>query len=118
MPRILLDFDGVLHSYTSGWTGVTPIDPPNEGSQQFVQDLLDSGFDVVIFTSRATHEGGKVAVDNWLFKWRFPPDLHITAEKMPATAIVDDRAVKFESNNWGTCMDAVQTLRNLNYKKD
>ena len=46
---IALDFDGVLHSYKQGWTGDTPEDPPNEGANKFVRDLLGLGYEVVIY---------------------------------------------------------------------
>ena len=37
MPILCLDFDGVLHSYTSGWLGADVIpDPPVPGYAQFL----------------------------------------------------------------------------------
>lgn len=40
---IALDFDGVIHSYESGWTGDTPIDPSVEGIKEFMQQLVNDG---------------------------------------------------------------------------
>lgn len=51
--RIALDFDGVLHSYRNGYTGEIPLDPPVEGAQLFCEMLLERGYEVVIFTTRA-----------------------------------------------------------------
>lgn len=35
---VALDFDGVLHPYTRGWTGYVPDDePPMPGALEFVQ---------------------------------------------------------------------------------
>ena len=51
--RIALDFDGVLHSYKSGYTGPVPFDPPVEGAQRFCHMLLATGYEIVIFTTRA-----------------------------------------------------------------
>lgn len=50
--RIALDFDGVLHSYTSGWTGEIPMDPPTPGAVVFVEELLRQGYKLHIFTTR------------------------------------------------------------------
>ena len=36
-PIICLDFDGVIHSYTSGWKGAAVIpDPPVPGALEFI----------------------------------------------------------------------------------
>jgi len=44
-PILLIDFDGVIHSYTSGWQGAGVIsDPPVEGAFDFNCKLLSSNW--------------------------------------------------------------------------
>jgi len=67
-PILCLDFDGVLHSYTSGWKGAAVIpDPPVPGSLEFIVKALDT-YEVAIFSSRSHQWGGKRAMKRWLIK--------------------------------------------------
>lgn len=65
--RILcLDFDGVLHSYSSGWKGASVIpDPPTPNALQFLIMALER-FEVHILSSRSHQWGGKRAMKEWL----------------------------------------------------
>lgn len=96
---IAIDFDGVIHSYQSGYTGDVPIDPPVEGILEFIQGLRAAGVKVIIHTCRADTVARKEAVFKWLWEHRFPPDIPITNVK-PDTArwFLDDRAVRFEGD--------------------
>ena len=61
-PILCLDFDGVIHSYTSRWQGAGVIpDPPVDGAIAFMLGALDR-FDVVIFSSRSNQPGGLSAM--------------------------------------------------------
>jgi len=110
MRTILIDFDGVLHSYTSGWQGKSTIpDSPVPGAMEFLQQLIDDpGLEPVIWTSRvhcsesedpADSENAKQAIREWLYLQGMGPDevhtLKITSDKPPATLIIDDRAIQF-----------------------
>ena len=68
-PILCLDFDGVIHSYTSGWQGASKIsDPPVPGALEFLVKALDH-FDVCIFSSRSHQWGGRRAMKRWLRGW-------------------------------------------------
>lgn len=64
--RILVDFDGVLHSYSSGWQGARVIpDPPVPGAIEWLCRVL-ANFDIAIYSSRSHHWGGRMAMKRWL----------------------------------------------------
>ena len=66
-PILCLDFDGVIHSYTSGWKGVAAIpDPVVPGAIDAMLAYLDAGFQVAIFSSRSKSFRGRWAMKRWL----------------------------------------------------
>ena len=98
MPKekktIILDFDGVIHSYKSGWQGADVIpDPPVENVDSAIQ-LLRKDFEVVVHSSRCHQEGGLEAIEDWLIEHEIEVD-DVVREKVPAVAIVDDRGINF-----------------------
>jgi hypothetical protein len=99
-PNILFDFNGVVHSYTSGWKGEGVVaDPPVEGIREVLAECQKE-FTVVIFSSQAGSSIGYKAIYAWLMKWQIPYD-RITDIKIPHTVIVDDRAICFDGNTAG-----------------
>lgn len=106
-PILCLDFDGVIHSYTSGWKGADVIpDPPVDGAIAFMLGALRE-FDVVIFSSRSNQAGGLSAMQDWLQHhagqcWYESPDgpglesVRFVIEKPPALVTIDDRALTFD----------------------
>jgi len=95
-PILCLDFDGVLHSYTSGWKGADVIpDSPVKGALAFVTSALDV-FCVSVFSSRTNQRGGIEAMRKWMRKHGFPVyDIDFPREKPPAFITLDDRAAQF-----------------------
>lgn len=78
-PTIVFDFDGVIHSYSSGWKGATVIpDPPVPGIGQVMEDLLERGYEVVIVSSRSATEEGRTAIREWrhFLRLRCSPAAH------------------------------------------
>lgn len=67
-PILCLDFDGVIHSYSSGWQGAAVIpDAPVTGAMRFIWDATDH-FRVAIYSSRSGQRGGIKAMQRWLNK--------------------------------------------------
>lgn len=67
MKTLCLDFDGVIHSYTSGWKGVAVIpDPPVPGAIDAILTYMDAGFEVAIYSSRSNSLRGRWAMQRWL----------------------------------------------------
>jgi len=68
-PILVLDFDGVIHGYQSGWKGAANIpDPPVPGALEFIVGALDK-FEVHILSSRSHQWGGRRAMKRWLWEW-------------------------------------------------
>lgn len=104
---LVLDFDGVIHSYTSKWVDAKTIpDPPVEGAMVFLSQAVWD-FDVCIYSSRSHQEGGIMAMREYihfhlldkfsdtvaneiLAMMRFP------TSKPSAFITIDDRAITFE----------------------
>lgn len=105
-PILCIDFDGVLHSYASGWKGVAVVsDPPVPGAMDFLDRALVR-FDVHIFSSRSGDPDGLAAMRDWTRDHlcrQLGSDrgagvfdlLHWPQEKPPALVTIDDRAVTF-----------------------
>ena len=67
-PILCLDFDGVLHSYSSGWQGPRNIpDPPVDGAIAFLVQAVEH-FDVQVFSSRSRYPLGRWAIKRWIRK--------------------------------------------------
>lgn len=70
-PILCVDFDGVIHSYSSGWKGARCIpDPPVQGAFDFLVEAVEH-FQVCIYSSRSRYLFGRWAMKKWLKKWFF-----------------------------------------------
>jgi len=102
-PTICVDFDGVIHAYTSGWQGVDVIaDEPVNGAFDWLIEMLetDDGPEPVIYSSRSKEEAGIKAMKEWFAIHGFPHDmlgkLKFPTQKPAAYLTIDDRAMCFE----------------------
>lgn len=101
MGRVVFDFDGVVHSYTSGWQGDTVIsDPPVPGIRVLFKRLQAAGYTVCIVSSRSSYPAGRAAMWQWCQKHNIPVN-EICATKPPARCYVDDRAIRFDGTTDG-----------------
>lgn len=95
---LALDFDGVVHRYSKGWT--TPDDCYDEPTPGFIDwlTLAEASFNVVIVSSRLASVAGHAAVRQWLAKYGLER-LRTSTERPPAFLTIDDRAIMF-TGNW------------------
>lgn len=102
MPTIAIDFDGVLHSYETGWhkDTILPADAPVAGAQRFIKWLVEAGYEVVIFSTRAETKILKEGMKLWLEEHDFPylDKIQITDRKPKALIYIDDRAFRFNGS--------------------
>lgn len=96
-PTIVLDFDGVIHSYKSGWKGPDVIpDPPVEGIKAAIEKLRKT-YRLVVVSSRCLHDEGIDAIRQWLQTYDITVD-DVTGQKQPGVVYVDDRAITFDGH--------------------
>jgi len=99
---ISIDFDGVLHSYDSGWQGADQIpDPPVEGAIPWLVSLFShDGLTICIFSSRNHQMGGIDAMRDWLRTYGVEQAMldriQFPLVKPPAHVALDDRALTFD----------------------
>ena len=124
-PVLCLDFDGVIHSYSSGWKGARII-PDDEvpGSIEFIYSAINAGWDVVVHSSRARYFGGIRAMRSWLKEragniWYEDGAGGIGLEsvrfvrwKPPALVTIDDRALTF-TGEW-PALDSLRAFKPWN----
>jgi hypothetical protein len=114
-PTLCLDFDGVIHSYSSGWEGADVIpDPPVPGAIDFILKALEQ-FEVAIYSSRSKDPGGIGAMQDWLathlvdYRSNYPDKplpctpaflafnvIQWPVAKPAAFVTLDDRAITFD----------------------
>lgn len=109
-PTIVLDFDGVIHSYTSGWKGVDVIpDPPVPGIAEAINDIRERGYRVVVVSSRCAVLTGMMTIQRFLDKNKIMVD-GVCAHKPAALVYVDDRAICFDGHP-ETLLDKIQGFK-------
>lgn len=105
-PCFCIDFDGVCHSYTSGWQGATVIpDAPVAGTFEALKGYLDAGYRVAIYSARSAQNGGREAMRAWMERHAatsagaqepsWVSKLEFPTTKPPAHVYIDDRGFRF-----------------------
>ena len=107
-PTLVLDFDGVIHSYTTPWSGATVVsDPPVEGAIEFLIEASNY-FHIAIMSSRSGEPGGIEAMQDWLkdhwIDYGFDDKIELyngitwPTTKPAAFLTLDDRAMCFQGH--------------------
>lgn len=118
-PILCLDFDGVCHSYDSGWKGETIIpDDAVPGLFEFLEQAVKH-FDIQVYSTRSRTPDGRDAMAVWFYeqckKWRKNGGkgdgiiaISFPENKPSAFVSIDDRAITFDGR-WPD----VETLQNF-----
>ncbi len=113
-PILCVDFDGVIHAYTSPWTNAETIsDGPVPGALRWLWKATE-WFDVQVYSSRSKSEAARIAMLRWMMHhsaeefghdhpmantnavYEYP--LTFAAEKPAAFLTIDDRAICFDGD--------------------
>jgi hypothetical protein len=100
-PILLVDFDGVIHSYVSGWQGPdVATDPPVPGAAGFLHGA-NKHFEVNIYSSRSRQLGGIACMRLYLthrvgLSTKDVAQLRFPTQKPAAFLTIDDRCIQFE----------------------
>ena len=114
---VCFDFDGVIHSYTSGWKGDDVIpDPPVEGIKEVIDRLRADGYKVVICSTRCERTQAKVAMLYWLNSHKIFVD-QFTNQKPPAICYIDDRSICFNGETKGL-YEQIKTFKSYLQKRE
>ena len=107
MKTLCVDFDGVVHAYTSGWKGVAEVtDGPVAGAIEWLW-WASERYEVCIYSSRSKDARGLTAMKNALYAWAreaLMPEhadelmgrLSFPTQKPAAYLTIDDRAICFD----------------------
>lgn len=110
---VVFDFDGVIHSYTSGWKGVDVVsDPPVPGIKESIDEIRNAGYEVAVVSTRCASKEGLNAVETYLADNEIEVD-KVCKEKPPAIVYIDDRALCFDGKPH-TLLDKIKNFEPWN----
>jgi hypothetical protein len=107
--RVLIDLDRTIHPYKRGWDEGKLEDPPFPEAKFAIDKLKSSGYEIVIFSTRASQENANT------FKYNLEDEIkniesylknndiyfdRITGDKIAADFYIDDKAVHIKNGNW------------------
>lgn len=130
IPKICIDFDGVIHSYEKGWQNGEIYGTVVPGFFEWVETMRTSAR-LIIYSSRSKDDAGVIAMARWLHAQRNewvrlggqrnptePLEFEFAHEKPAAWLTIDDRAIQFRGS-WddpALTVDAIMGFRPWNAK--
>lgn len=115
--RAMIDLDLTIHKYSKGFHDGEVYDDVFDGAKEVIDWLKRQGYEIVIFTTRASEENAKEMggdhkeqikkVGNWLKKKGIYFD-KITAEKLAADFYIDDKAIHIPNGDWQTVLKVIK----------
>lgn len=119
-PILCIDFDGVIHTYTTPWTVAHEIhDTVTEGFFEWAKEA-EKYFQLVVYSSRSKVPEAVAAMRLWVEREYVVecgdlegfPEFEFSAVKPAAFMTIDDRAICFEGD-WTDPKLSPATIRNF-----
>ena len=101
---IAIDLDGVLNNYKKYEKDNIP--EIRQGAKEFIQELHNCGYKLILFTNRKPLLASKWLIENDLDKYF----IDVTNVKPMAMIYIDDRAINFDGNYNKT----IKNIKNFN----
>ena len=121
--RAMIDLDQTIHKYSKGWQDGNIYDDPFDGARNAIKWLKDNGYEIVIFTTRASpgnavemggDEKKEIAkVQSWLKQNNIYFD-RVTADKLSADFYIDDKAIPIHNGNWDAVLKVIKKRNKYN----
>jgi hypothetical protein len=121
--RAMIDLDGTIHKYSKGYQDGTIYDDPFEGAKETIDWLKEIGFEIIIFTTRASKENAEEMggdhikqiknVENYLKDNEIYFD-RVTSDKLAADFYIDDKAITIENGDWHSVKKILQSRMKVN----
>ena len=113
--QIAIDFDGVIHKNSLGFSDGTIYDSPIKGTKEALEQLHKK-YKIIIFTCKVKPDRplikgktGKQLIKDWLSKHNLLQYIHeITCEKPRAVLYIDDKGYRF--NNWDSTLNFLNNV--------
>jgi len=121
--RAMIDLDLTLHKYSKGYKDGTVYDGVFDGAKEVINWLRDKGYEIVIFTTRASEEnanefgGDHKEQIKMVSKWLTDHGVYfdrITAEKLAADFYIDDKAINISNGDWKAVLSVIK--KRIKYK--
>jgi len=106
-PRLLIDFDRVIHKYSRSYQDGSIYDEPVEGAIEALKSL-QKDFDVMVFTAFSKRGAARnMDITRWLERHGVY-GIPVTNIKHDAAAFIDDKAIRF--TDWNTTLKLIEVL--------
>lgn len=117
IKRAMIDFDATIHKYSKGYQDGSIYDDPFDGARETIDWLKDLGFEIIIFTTRASKENAEEMggdhlkeiknIENYLSDHKIYFD-RITSDKLGANFYIDDKAITIKNGDWNSVKKAIR----------
>lgn len=115
--RVMIDFDKTIYSAKSGWNDGKMEDDPFPDAKKSIDFLKDQGYEIVIFSSRASEGNADMFahnvedeiqnIKNYLVNNEIYFD-RITGDKIAADFYIDDKAIHIKDGNWKNVISQIK----------